>query len=151
MNAIGIDVSKGKSTVAVIKPFGEVVKAPFDILHTTKDLAELTSLILSLDGESRVVMEHTGKYSDPVVAALCKAGIFVCVVNAKLVHDYGGDTIRRVKTDKVDDVMIYNDYERCMEDLCKDVDALIYVGNDKAEVVRKFMGKPVRRIYINEG
>lgn len=106
MNAIGIDVSKGKSTVAVIKPFGEVVKMPFDVLHTTKDLAELTSLILSLDGESRVVMEHTGKYSDPVVAALCNVGIFVCVVNAKLVHDYGGNTIRRVKTDKVDALKI---------------------------------------------
>ena len=106
MNAVGIDVSKGKSTVAVIKPFGEIVKMPFDVFHTTKDLAKLTSLILSLDGESRVVMEHTGKYSDPVVTALCSAGIFVCVVNAKLVHDYGGDTIRRVKTDKVDALKI---------------------------------------------
>ena len=106
MNAIGIDVSKGKSTVAVIRPFGEVVKMPFDVSHTTKDLAELTSFILSLNGESRVVMEHTGKYSDPVVTALCSAGIFVCVVNAKLIHDYGGDTIRRVKTDKVDALKI---------------------------------------------
>jgi transposase len=106
MNAIGIDVSKGKSTVAIIKPFGEVVRIPFDVLHTTKELSELTSLILSLEGESRVVMEHTGKYSDPVVTALCNAGIFVCVVNAKLVHDYGGDTIRRVKTDKVDSLKI---------------------------------------------
>lgn len=106
MNAIGIDVSKGKSTVAILRPFGEVVKAPFDILHTTKGLSELTSLILSLEGESRVVMEHTGKYSDPILAALSNAGIFVCAVNAKLVHDYGGDTIRRVKTDKVDALKI---------------------------------------------
>lgn len=106
MNAIGIDVSKGKSTVAIVRAYGEVVKIPFEITHTTKGLAELTSLILSLDGESRVVMEHTGKYSDPVVTALCNAEIFVCVVNAKLIHDYGGDTIRRVKTDKVDALKI---------------------------------------------
>lgn len=106
MNAIGIDVSKGKSTVAVIRPFGEVVNAPFEVLHTIEGLTELTSLILSLEGESRVVMEHTGKYSDPIVAALCNSGIFVCMVNAKLVHDYGGDTIRRVKTDKVDALKI---------------------------------------------
>lgn len=106
MNAVGIDVSKGKSTVAILRPFGEVVKAPFDILHTNQGLSELTSLILSLEGESRVVIEHTGKYSDPVVAALSSAGIFVCAVNAKLVHDYGGDTIRRVKTDKVDALKI---------------------------------------------
>lgn len=106
MNAVGIDVSKGKSTVAVIRPFGEVVKPPFDVAHTTKGLAELADFILSLDEESRVVIEHTGKYSEPVANALCEAGIFVCMVNAKLIHDYGGETIRRVKTDKVDALKI---------------------------------------------
>ena len=28
MNAVGIDVSKGKSTIAVMRPFGEVVASP---------------------------------------------------------------------------------------------------------------------------
>lgn len=106
MNAIGIDVSKGKSTVAVIRPFGEVVRTPFDVAHTVKGLAELTDFILSLDGEARVVIEHTGKYAEPVAGVLCEAGIFVCMVNAKLIHDYGGETIRRVKTDKVDALKI---------------------------------------------
>lgn len=106
MNAIGIDVSKGKSTVAVIRPFGEVVKAPFDVAHTVRGLAELADFILSLDGESRAVIEYTGKYAEPVANALCKAGIFVCMVNAKLIHDYGGDTIRRVKTDNADALKI---------------------------------------------
>lgn len=106
MNAIGIDVSKGKSTIAIIKPFGVVVKMPFDVNHTSKELSELADFINSLEGESRVVMEHTGKYSDPISYALCSAGIFVCVVNAKLIHDYGGDTIRRVKTDNVDALKI---------------------------------------------
>ena len=32
MNAIGIDVSKGKSTVAVLRPYGEVVVSPFDVI-----------------------------------------------------------------------------------------------------------------------
>ncbi len=106
MNAVGIDVSKGRSTVAVVRPFGEVVKPPFDISHTTKGLNELLTFILSLEGETRVVMEYTGKYSEPVAHALCNAGIFVCLVNAKLIHDYGVDTIRRVKTDKVDALKI---------------------------------------------
>lgn len=116
MNAIGIDVSKGKSTVAVIKPFGEIVKLPFDVLHTAKELTELAHFIHSLDGESRVVMEHTGNYSDPMVKVLCDAGIFVCMVNAKLIHDYGGDTIRRVKTDKVDSLKIAG---YCLDKWCK--------------------------------
>lgn len=34
MNAVGIDVSKGKSTVAVIQPFGVIVAEPFDVFHT---------------------------------------------------------------------------------------------------------------------
>ena len=106
MNAIGIDVSKGKSTVAVVRMFGEVVKKPFDVWHTKKELEKLVDFIKSLKGESRVVLESTGRYSDPMVKTLCEAGIFVCVVNAKLIHDFGGDTIRRDKTDKTDSLKI---------------------------------------------
>ena len=106
MNAVGIDVAKGKSKVAIIRPLGEVVAKPFDISHYPDRLAELADYIRSLDGETRVVMEHTGKYSESVAKFLCEAGIFVCMVNAKLIHDYGGDTIRRDKTDKVDALKI---------------------------------------------
>jgi len=106
MNAVGIDVSKGKSTVAVIRPFGEIIRKPFDVNHTPKELADLAKFILSLEGESRVVLEHTGKYSAPVIKVLNDAGVFVCAVNAKLIHDYGGDTIRRDKTDKIDALKI---------------------------------------------
>jgi len=106
MNAIGIDVSKGKSTIAILRPFGEIVAKPFDIMHTHTELDELIDLILSLEGESRVVLEATGKYSEPVVKKLCEVGIFVSVVNAKLIHGYAVDTIRRVKTDKVDSLKI---------------------------------------------
>jgi len=106
MNAVGIDVSKGKSTVAIIKAYGDVVKLPFDVVHTSKEIGKLISCIQSLEGETKVVMEHTGKYSDPIAYALCEAGIFVSMVNAKLIHDYGGDTIRRVKTDKSDSLKI---------------------------------------------
>lgn len=106
MNAVGIDVSKGKSKIAIIRPFGEVVAKPFDITHSPDQLAELCEYIKSLDGESRIVMEHTGKYSEPNANFLCREDIFICMVNAKLIHDYGGDTIRRVKTDKVDALKI---------------------------------------------
>jgi transposase len=106
MNAIGIDVSKGKSTVAVLRPFGEIVRKPFDVKHTSRELEELARFVLSLDGESRVLLENTGKYSEPVIKILCEAGIFVNAVNAKLIHGYGGDTIRKVKTDKVDSLKI---------------------------------------------
>ena len=106
MNAVGIDVSKGTSTVAIIRPFGEIVRKPFDVIHTKQGLSELANLILSLEGETKVVLENTGKYSDPVIKVLSEADVFVCPVNAKLIHDYGGDTIRRDKTDPIDSLKI---------------------------------------------
>ena len=60
MNSVGIDVSKGKSMIAVMRPFGEVVVSPFEIHHTDSELCELANLLRSLPGETRVVMEATG-------------------------------------------------------------------------------------------
>lgn len=60
MNAAGIDVSSRKSTVAVLRPFGEVVELPFDVKHTAEDLTALAQQLKAIDGETRVVMEHTG-------------------------------------------------------------------------------------------
>lgn len=102
MNAVGFDVSKGKSTVAVLRPFGEIVAEPFDVIHEGSDLNKLADFIKSLPGETKVVMEYTGNYYLPIANALHNNGIFVSVVNAILVHDYGGNSIRRVKTDKKD-------------------------------------------------
>ena len=34
LNAVGIDVSKGKSTVAILRPAGEVVRKPFSVSHS---------------------------------------------------------------------------------------------------------------------
>ena len=76
MNAVGIDVSKGKSTVAVLRPFGEVVASPFDVIHNDSDLKQLVDLIKALPGESRVVMECTGTYFEPIAQFLHNNGIF---------------------------------------------------------------------------
>ena len=62
MNSVGIDISKGRSTVAVMRPFGEVVISPFEVRHTDSELSELARQLKSLDGETRVVMEATGNY-----------------------------------------------------------------------------------------
>ncbi len=43
MNAVGIDVFKGKSTVAVSQPFGVVIAEPFDMFLTDSGLKELVS------------------------------------------------------------------------------------------------------------
>ena len=106
MNAVGIDVSKGKSTVAIMRPFGEVVSTPFEIKHTTSDIQSLVSLINSVEGESRIVMEHTGRYYEVLAHQLSKANLFVSAVNPKLIKDFDNDSLRKVKSDKTDAVKI---------------------------------------------
>ena len=108
MNSVGIDVSKGKSMIAVMRPFGEVVCSPFEVPHTSSELSALAKRLKSLDGETRVVMEATGNYHLPIAMVLHEAGIYVSVVNAMLVHDYGNNTLRRAKTDKKDAVKLAN-------------------------------------------
>lgn len=102
MNAVGIDVSKGKSTVAILRPQGIVVASPYDVSHTISDLKILASAIKKLKGETRVVMEATGNYYEPIARFLHEQGIFVSVVNPMLIRDFGGNTLRKPKTDKKD-------------------------------------------------
>lgn len=108
MNSVGIDVSKGKSMIAVMRPFGEVVVSPYEVQHTESELSELAKLLKSLDGETRVVMEFTGNYHAPIAWMLHDAGVYVSVVNAMLVHEYGNNSLRRAKTDKKDAMKLAN-------------------------------------------
>ena len=45
ITAVGIDVSKSKSTVAVRRPGGEIVLRPFEGHHTNSDLKKLASTL----------------------------------------------------------------------------------------------------------
>ena len=55
-----------------------------------------------LDGEIRIVMEHTGMYWRPIAMTLKEAGFYVSVVNAILIHNFSDNSIRKVKTDRAD-------------------------------------------------
>ena len=102
MNAVGIDVSKGKSTVTIRRPGDMVVLAPQDYQHTQSSIKELITIIKSLEGETKVCMEHTGRYYEPVASWLSSAGIFVSAVNPALIKEFGNESIRTPKTDKAD-------------------------------------------------
>lgn len=108
MNAVGIDVSKGKSTIAVLRPFGEIVLSPFNVYHNPKELSELVTLLKNLDGDTKVVMEYTGNYYLPIALFLRNNGLFVSVVNPILVKDYSTKSlsVRKCKTDKKDSLKL---------------------------------------------
>ena len=105
---VGIDVAKGKSTVCILKPYGEIVSKPFDIAHTEKDLNELSSMLLRFDDEVKVVMATTGIYHLPVLTYLQERGIFVAVINPYLMKVYRNGDLRKAKTDKIDARIITN-------------------------------------------
>ena len=106
MNAVGIDVSKGKSMVAILRPYGEIISTPFEIKHTSTDINALVEQIKSVEGESRIVMEHTGRYYEVLAHHLAQANLFVSAVNPKLIKDFDNDSLRKVKSDKADAVKI---------------------------------------------
>ena len=108
MISVGIDVSKEKSTVCILKPYGEVVSRPFEVCHVEKELSELTSMLLRLNDDIRVVMEATGIYHLPVLSYLKEKGLFVAVINPFEMKEYRCQGLRRVKTDKQDAITISN-------------------------------------------
>lgn len=108
MISVGIDVSKEKSTVCILKPYGEIVSSPFEVKHFESDLDSLAQMILRLDGEVKVIMEATGIYHLPILNHLQDKGIFVSVINPFMMKEYACRGIRRVKTDKQDAITISN-------------------------------------------
>lgn len=106
MNSVGIDVSKGKSMVAALRPFGEVAIAPREVPHTLSELECLGYDIISLGEDTKVIMEATGRYHEPVAAALHELGICVCVLNPIVIKQSGAGSVRKVKSDRKDAVKI---------------------------------------------
>ena len=108
MISVGIDVSKDKSTVCMLRPFGEVVEAPYNIDHTEQALNTLIERIKSFDEDVKVVLEATGGYHQVVVAKLLTSNIFTVVVNPYIMKKYCAATLRKAKTDKIDSIRIAN-------------------------------------------
>jgi len=108
MNAVGIDVSKGKSTIAILRPFGEIVASPFEVNHTAAELSKLAEMLRGLDGETKIVMECTGSYHLPVAYALHEEDLFVSTVNPIITHNYDNNSIRKSRNDKSDAIKIAN-------------------------------------------
>lgn len=108
MKSIGMDVSKGKSTVCILTPYWEVIKKPFSVTHTKESLNELVYFINTLDGEKRIFMESTGIYHLPVYEHLSKMNSLIFFINPLTMYKYAGINIRPGKTDKLDAITIAN-------------------------------------------
>ena len=100
---VGIDVSKGKSTVAILSIEGEVIEEPFEINHDINGLNLLEEKLKDIPKEDlKIVMEETGIYHLPVLGYLLDKGYFVVAENALKIKKYLDRGLRKAKTDKKD-------------------------------------------------
>ena len=106
MISVGIDVSKGKSTVCAIKPYGEVLMTTRDFKHTKDDLDSLVKQLSRFKEEIHIIMEATGNYHLPVYQYLKSKNYQISIINPLEMKRYRCQGIRNPKTDKIDSMII---------------------------------------------
>ena len=106
MIAVGIDVSKSKSTVAILDSDGTILASPFNMAHTQDEMNALVSHLKAYNQPLTILMEYTGHYHYPVLKKLQDEGLPVCLINPYQMKKYGDVEIHKVKTDKKDAVRI---------------------------------------------
>ena len=107
MYAVGIDVSKGKSTISIITTEGEVIEEAFEISHDQSGFEKLMSKIKNFDKkEIKFLMEATGHYHLPLLSSLLEKKYTVCVENALVIKKYCDMDLRKVKTDRKDSLKL---------------------------------------------
>lgn len=104
---VGIDVSKGKSTVAILSIEGEVIEMPFNINHDVEDLEKLDTKLQKFSKEDlKIVLEQTGTYHLPILTYLLDKGYCVIAENALKIKKYLDRSLRKAKTDKKDSLKL---------------------------------------------
>lgn len=107
MYAVGIDVSKGKSTISIVTIEGEVIEEPFEINHDQKGFDILLLKIQNIKKEEiKFLMEATGHYHLPILNSLIEKDYFVCVENALVIKKYCDMDLRKVKNDRKDSLKL---------------------------------------------
>ena len=106
MIAVGIDVSKSKSMVAVLDSYGTVLASPYTVNHDAADMNAFVAYLKSFEEPVTILMEYTGHYHYPVLKKLQDEGLPVCIINPYQMKKYGDVEIHKAKTDKKDALRI---------------------------------------------
>ena len=106
MIAVGIDVSKSKSTVSILNGDGSIRAKPFNVRHTADELLALVNYIKGTSEVPTILMEPTSHYHYPLLKAFQEANLPVCLINPYQMKKYGDTALRKAKTDKRDSLRI---------------------------------------------
>lgn len=104
---VGIDVSKGKSTISILSIEGEVIEMPFDVNHDLTDLFSLDEKLSKFPKEDiKIVLEQTGTYHLPILSYLLEKGYCVISENALKIKKYLDRSLRKAKNDNKDSLKL---------------------------------------------
>lgn len=104
---VGIDISKGKSTVCIASSDGEIIEMPFEVKHTIPELEEVEKKICLYDrNKIKILMEYTGQYSLPVHKYFRDRGYYVIMENPLKLKRMMDSTVRLAKTDRRDSIKL---------------------------------------------
>lgn len=97
---VGIDVSKAHLDIA-LRPAG----VRWQVDNDEPGIAPLVQKLVELQ-PTLIVLEATGGYETPAVAALASAGLAVAVINPRQARDFAKSLGRLAKTDQIDALIL---------------------------------------------
>jgi len=105
MISVGLDVSKGKSTVCILKHYGEIISIPFNVNHVEKKLSNLVDMIKKQTVKSRLSWKQLESITY-LFSSIFLTKVFVSIINPLILKKYSSIVLRKGKTDKLDAIKI---------------------------------------------
>ena len=107
MICAGIDIAKLNHVASVISSDGEVLVEPFQFSNDFEGFRSLSLVLDKFDREKLLIgLESTAHYGNNLVEFLVAKGYRFCVLNPILTSTKRKKSVRNVKTDKVDSIVI---------------------------------------------
>lgn len=145
---VGIDVSSKSSVVSILKPSGELYDKKLTITNDLIGFKKLESILNDITSKFHnkpdIYMESTGLYHILLHNYFSKNGFNCFIINPIKTKNFAKQSIRKVKTDKVDSLRIaqlaqsptfvtdctYNENYFVLKKLCRDYSLLISQRSD---------------------
>ena len=104
---VGIDIAKLNHFAAAVSLEGEILIEPFQFSNDYDGFYLLLSKLAPLDQHSIIIgLESTAHYGDNLVRFLICKDFKVCVLNPIMTSSMRKNNVRKMKTDKVDTLVI---------------------------------------------
>ena len=138
----GIDVAKLNHFASVISSDGEVLVEPFQFSNDFEGFRSLSLVLDKYDRDQLLIgLESTAHYGNNLVEFLVAKGYRFCVLNPIQTSSMRKKNIRRMKTDKVDTIVIaktlMQEEHRLFEKQDLDCLRLKYLGRSRQDLVKK--------------